>query len=216
MLPIRIAATYNINRYLYNKSAFYDQLRNMRIIESDQILSNLEVRQDPDFIQAEALLGTSCAHITDNGRVLTVYVPKNAKAQKVCYLSGLPKAFTEWLGPSFNVREEVAKILTLVFVSDKAILNDVLDDQGIVKLSFEDKDAIETGSRDEEEAYYNVEEPERSKDHPWDLHNDRKDTRKTPSTKQGVFDFHALQSALLNVDNADKILPRKGGLFANY
>lgn len=216
MVSIRIAATCSSGRYFKNESAFYEQLRTIRTIESDQISSTLKVFQDSQFIESEAALGTACAHISENGGGLTVYVPKNAKAQEICYLSKLPKLFAKWLKPSYHYGQDLVTLLTLVFASDKAILNDILDDQGIVKLSFEDKDVIENGSSDGEEGYFDVEEPSRSKDNAPDLHNDGKDTQKAAFTHKGVFDFNDLKSALPDLDTADGILPGKGGLFGNY
>ncbi|KIL94318.1 hypothetical protein FAVG1_02881 [Fusarium avenaceum] len=212
----RIAATYNSSRYLHNESAFYEQLRNMRTIGSDRISSTLKVRQESNLIQSEAALGTACAHIAENGGGLTVYVPKNAKAQEICYLSRLPEAFVKWFWLSPVGNEELVKVLTLAFATDKAILNDVLDDQGIAKLSFEDKDGIENGSSDGEEEYFDVEEPKSSKDHAPDSQTVGKDTQKATSTQPGVFDFNDLKSALPSLDRVDKSLPAKGGLFGNY
>ncbi|KAG5656743.1 hypothetical protein KAF25_010296, partial [Fusarium avenaceum] len=211
-----IAATYNSSRYLHNESAFYEQLRIMRTFESDRISSTLKVRQESNLIHSEALLGTAYAHIAENGEGLTVYVPKDSKAQEICYLSKLPKAFAQWLMPSFYDEEELTKVLTLVFASDKTILNDVLDDQGIVKLSFEDKDVIENGNSDGEEEYFDVEEPKRSKDNAPDLHNEGKDAQKAAFTQEGIFDVNELKSALPNLDKADRFLPGKGGLFGTH
>jgi hypothetical protein len=188
----------------------------MRIIESDQISSTLKVFQDFNFIHSETALGTTCAHIAENGRMLTVHVPKNAKAQDICYLSRLPKAFAEWLKPPYDAEEEVIRLLTLVFATDKDILDDVLDDQGIMNLSFAEKDAGEIENSDGEEESYDIEVLKRSKDHTSDLHNDRKDTRKVAFTEQGVFNFHGLQSTISNIENAEKALPGDEGWFANF
>ncbi|SPJ70393.1 uncharacterized protein FTOL_00121 [Fusarium torulosum] len=211
----RIAANYSSPRYLNNKSAFYQQLRTMRTIESDQISSTLKLYQGSDVIQSEAVLGTACAHIAESGRELTVYVPKNAKAQEICYISRLPKAFAEWLEPSVHTQEQVVKALTLVFATEKAMLDDILDDQGIMQLSFEDEDAIESEVSDGEEEYYDIEEPKISNGHASDLQDDGKDTRKAAFPQQRVFDFNDLQSALPNLEKADKSLPGKVGLSEN-
>lgn len=187
----------------------------MRTIESDQISSTLKLYQGSDVIQSEAVLGTACAHIAESGRELTVYVPKNAKAQEICYISRLPKAFAEWLEPSVYTQEQVVKALTLVFATEKAMLDDILDDQGIMQLSFEDEDAIESEVSDGEEEYYDIEEPKISNGHASDLQDDGKDTRKAAFPQQRVFDFSDLQSALPNLEKADKSLPGKVGLSEN-
>ncbi|KAM0245885.1 hypothetical protein ACHAP5_005035 [Fusarium lateritium] len=204
-------------------SLFWNLGPKVRHLSSEvmEITSVVAIDESPvllgsDIITSEAVLGTACAHIAEAGGKLTVYVPKNAKAQDICYLSRLPKAFALWLEPWFYNKAQVVKLLSLVFATDKCILDDILDDHGIMQLSFEDEDTIENESSDGEEEYYDVKEPKRPKDHTLSLNDDGKDTRKADLPRQDVFNLQGLQSALKNLDKADESLPRKGGLFGDY
>ncbi|KAF4331984.1 hypothetical protein FBEOM_14228 [Fusarium beomiforme] len=140
----RVAATFRSPRFQHGERHLFEQLRAMRVLEVDRISSILKMSQNGELYRAE--LSTASEHIDETGGQLAIYVPRERRAQEICFGSVLPSKFAAWLmrNPDTNidgnVEVDAVNALTSIFASDQAVLGDILDDQGIIGLHFEDPD----------------------------------------------------------------------------
>ncbi|KAF4494384.1 ATPase-like, ATP-binding domain [Fusarium agapanthi] len=141
-------------RFEDNPLGVYEQLRTMRVVEVERISSVLKIFQNKQSF--EIPVATANEHIEDSTGILTIYVPKERRAQELCFGSVLPRKFAAWLmrspkspadGP---VETDIVKILTAVFAIERFVLDDVLDDQGILTVSFDNRDEEDNSDEAEE------------------------------------------------------------------
>lgn len=101
-------------------------------------------------------MATANEHIDDSTGKLVIYVPRERRAQEFCFASVLPRKLAAWLMrplKSLNdvpVESEAIRALTSIFASGTSALDDILNDQGILDLSFENEDE---GYSEEDEGY---------------------------------------------------------------
>ncbi|KAF5723346.1 hypothetical protein FMUND_1980 [Fusarium mundagurra] len=137
---------YHISRPRFedNPLGLYEQLRTLRVVEVEKISSVLKIFQNKQSF--EIPVATANEHIEDSTGNLTIYVPKDRRAQELCFASVLPRKFAAWLMRSSKnlidgpVETDIVKVLTAVFASERFVLDDVLDDQGILTVSFDNQD----------------------------------------------------------------------------
>ncbi|CAF3608899.1 unnamed protein product [Fusarium graminearum] len=150
----RVAATFNSPRFEDDPIGLYEQLRTMKIVEVDRISSVLKIFQNKQPFEVH--VATANEHIDDSTGGLTIYVPKDRRAQELCFGSVLPRKLGAWLmrrskslidGP---IETEAVKALTAIFATERFVLDDVLDAQGILQVSFEDEDGESYSSETEE------------------------------------------------------------------
>lgn len=116
----------------------------MKVLEVEGISSVLKLSQNGG--RYEARLSTASEHIDEPAGNLTIYVPRDRRAQEVCFGSVLPRKFAAWLmrnphtNIDGNVEVDIINALTSIFASDRAVLDEILDDQGMIQLQFEDPD----------------------------------------------------------------------------
>ncbi|KAF4959046.1 hypothetical protein FGADI_1924 [Fusarium gaditjirri] len=140
----RVAATFRSARFQHGETHLYNQLRAMKVLEVDEISSILRLGQNGQ--KYEAKHSTASEHIDEPAGNLTIYVPRDRRAQEICFGSVLPRKFAAWLmrnphtNIDGNVEIDVINALTSIFASDRAVLDEILDDQGMIQLQFEDPD----------------------------------------------------------------------------
>ncbi|KAF5680457.1 hypothetical protein FDENT_8396 [Fusarium denticulatum] len=141
-------------RFEDNPLGLYEQLRTMRVVEVERISSVLKIFQNKQSF--EIPVATANEHIEDSTGNLTIYVPKDRRAQELCFGSVLPRKFAAWLmhsptsltdGP---IETDIVKVLTAVFASERFVLDDILDDQGILTVSFNNQDEEDNSDEAEE------------------------------------------------------------------
>ncbi|KAH6874355.1 hypothetical protein B0T10DRAFT_205754 [Thelonectria olida] len=156
----RVAATFNSPRFKYDPGRLYEQLRTMTVMEIDEISSVLEMSQNGQRFQVEVAVANE--HIEETSERLMIYVPEKRRAQELCFGSVLPRKLAAWLmrHPTSHiegmVEVDAVNALTSIFACDQSVLEDILDDQGIFQVSFEnedegDDDEDEDGEEEEEE-----------------------------------------------------------------
>ncbi|CZR37438.1 uncharacterized protein FPRO_02302 [Fusarium proliferatum ET1] len=150
----RVASTFNSPRFEDDPLGLYEQLRTMRVVEVERISSVLKIFQNKQSF--EIPVATANEHIEDSTGELTIYVPKERRAQELCFGSVLPRKFAAWLmhtsksstnGP---IETDIVKVLTAVFASERFVLDDVLDDQGILTVPFDNRDEEDNSDEAEE------------------------------------------------------------------
>ncbi|RGP71733.1 hypothetical protein FLONG3_7037 [Fusarium longipes] len=140
----RVAANFNSPRFRHDPLECYEVLHTMDVIEVDEISSVLKMSQNGQSF--ESRIATASEHIAELGGKLTIYVPRESKAQELCFGSVLPRKLAAWLmrHPDTNIdgNIEVDAILALasIFASDKLVLGEILDDQGIIQIPFDNND----------------------------------------------------------------------------
>ncbi|GES62023.1 chaperone protein htpG [Aspergillus terreus] len=102
---LRIAVHFQSPRAMKNEAGFFEILKNIDVRETDGITSELHVNQDGKDIKVE--VGQSELHLEDNDSGLKIYVPRNEKAQFLCFLDRMPRALLEWIltEPSTGISE---------------------------------------------------------------------------------------------------------------
>ncbi|KAF5228970.1 hypothetical protein FANTH_14368 [Fusarium anthophilum] len=149
-------------RFEDNPLGLYAQLRTMRVVEVEKISSVLRIFQNKQSF--EIPVATANEHIEDSTGNLTIYVPKERRAQELCFGSVLPRKFAAWLMRSSKsttdgpVETDIVKVLTAVFASERFVLDDVLDDQGILTVSFDNEDEEDNNDEAEEHQVEDQEE----------------------------------------------------------
>ncbi|KAF5624990.1 ATPase-like ATP-binding domain protein [Fusarium sp. NRRL 52700] len=148
-------------RFEDNPLGLYEQLRTMRVVEVERISSVLRIFQNKQSF--EVPVATANEHIEDSTGNLTIYVPKERRAQELCFGSVLPRKFAAWLMRSSKITDgqvetDIVKVLTAVFASERFVLDDVLDDQGILTVSFDNQDEEDNSDEAEEHQTENQEE----------------------------------------------------------
>ncbi|KAJ4011027.1 hypothetical protein NW766_007659 [Fusarium irregulare] len=144
------AKAYHITRprFRENRTECYEALRTMDVREVDEISSVLKMNQNGH--PAESRVATASEHISEIGGKLTIYVAKEPKAQDISFGSVLPRKLASWLmmNPNTNrlgsVEAEMVSALTSIFASDKSVLDEILDDQGIIQIPFDNDDEDES------------------------------------------------------------------------
>ncbi|CZR46625.1 uncharacterized protein FPRO_12075 [Fusarium proliferatum ET1] len=140
----RVAATFRSPRSQHSEPNLYNQLRAMKVLEVEGISSVLKLSQNGR--QYEATLSTASEHIDEPAGNLIIYVPRDRRAQELCFGSVLPRRFATWLmrnphtNIDGNVEVDIINALTSIFASDRAVLGEILDDQGMIELQFKDPD----------------------------------------------------------------------------
>jgi hypothetical protein len=120
----------------------------MAVKEVDEITSILKINQNGH--PYTATLSTAREHIADRDRDIVIFVPRERRAQEICFGSVLPRRFAAWLmrdpltNIDGNVEVDMVTALTSIFASDRCGLDEILDDQGIIPVSFEDDEDEES------------------------------------------------------------------------
>ncbi|KAI8670009.1 hypothetical protein NCS56_00804700 [Fusarium sp. Ph1] len=165
----RVAATFHSPRFEDNPGQVYEQLRTMTVLEVDGISSVLEMFQNKQLFRVE--VATANEHIDDKtSERLMIYVPRERRAQELCFCSVLPRKFAGWLmrrsttdgeGP-VEVEVDAVNALTSIFACDRSVLDDILDDQGIIQVSLENKDQGDDDEDGEQEVEVEEEQQRQS------------------------------------------------------
>ncbi|KAH7166472.1 hypothetical protein EDB81DRAFT_713041 [Dactylonectria macrodidyma] len=186
----RVASTFHSPRFQYDQEGLYEQLRTMTVIEIEGISSVLEIFQNRQSFQVEVT--TANVHIDDEtSEELTIYVPKKRREREFCFCSVLPRKLAAWLmrhptsleeGP---VEIDAVIALTSIFACDQSVLDDILDYQGILQVTFEnedeghddeDEDEVEDEGREEEQ-----EQEQQQSDNPLGTEDSSSEQQMTPT-----------------------------------
>ncbi|KAL5362015.1 hypothetical protein BJX96DRAFT_153271 [Aspergillus floccosus] len=141
---LRVAATFNSPRYHANPSGLYELLRMARIEATDGVFSILRISQDGVVVDVEELIGK--LHISEEPSGLVVYVPKDKKAQELCFCDLLPKHLIDWLmrDPATqipdNIESDAVTIISIILSIDPSATDLILERHGIVEIDVPNED----------------------------------------------------------------------------
>ncbi|KAI1418939.1 hypothetical protein F5Y12DRAFT_780524 [Xylaria sp. FL1777] len=127
--------------------AFYQLLQNSTVLESDEIKSELHIQEDDCTLKVEQFQAE--LHIDAIGDTLRIYVPKDTVRQDICFLYNLPSALYKWMmedsdaAVSIQESEQAKRIIQSVLTANPSSLELLLEKEGVVELSFPEKQALE-------------------------------------------------------------------------
>ncbi|KAK7596885.1 hypothetical protein V3481_003491 [Fusarium oxysporum f. sp. vasinfectum] len=140
----RVASTFDTYGTYSDAATLFHRLKTLRVVEVSKMFSALEMVQDEQIIRSTPK--PTVAHISNNTTDFTIYVPNDKKAQQRCLFSALPRVLEKWLRQDNYSRHtsEVLSSLTSIIASDISVLDEILEDQGIIELPFERHDIDDT------------------------------------------------------------------------
>ncbi|KAJ9427185.1 hypothetical protein QL093DRAFT_2631144 [Fusarium oxysporum] len=140
----RVASTFDTYGTYSDAATLFHRLKTLRVVEVSKMSSALEMVQDEQIIRSTPK--PTIAHISNNTTDFTIYVPNDKKAQQRCLFSALPRVLEKWLSQDNYSRHtsEVLSSLTSIIASDISVLDEILEDQGIIELPFERHDIDDT------------------------------------------------------------------------
>ncbi|KAJ4166653.1 hypothetical protein NW765_007897 [Fusarium oxysporum] len=140
----RVASTFDTYGTYSDAATLFHRLKTLRVVEVSKMSSALEMVQDEQIIRSTPK--PTVAHISNNTTDFTIYVPNDKKAQQRCLFSALPRVLEKWLSQDNYSRHtsEVLSSLTSIIASDISVLDEILEDQGIIELPFERHDIDDT------------------------------------------------------------------------
>lgn len=129
-----------------DQQAFYDLLRNIEIRETDGISAELHLNQDGNDIKVE--LNRSELYIREHNSMLTIYVPRDRKAQDICFYQRVPRDFLEWImtDPLTQISEKTSgraeMAMMKAFQAPNDCISTILDRDGIVSVEISSTDSV--------------------------------------------------------------------------
>jgi hypothetical protein len=148
----RVAVHFKSPRARKNEGAFYELLRNIEVCETDGISSELHLNQDGKDIKVE--LSKSELHLQESDTKLTVYVPRDAQAQYLCFLDRVPRALLEWMmtepatGICEALSERALNVTHRILQAQREYIGLTLDRAGIRSIDTPEADLEATEAED--------------------------------------------------------------------
>ncbi|KAL1877359.1 hypothetical protein VTK73DRAFT_8654 [Phialemonium thermophilum] len=139
---VRVAATYKSPRVRGGCEELYALLRRAKTLETDKITAELLLSQDGRQLRVEKDAAT--LHIREGASELTIYVPRDRRAQEICFTSKLPRCLYEWLmtDPTTRISDtlspEAINVVQSVLSVKEFALSEVLDEHGISSIDIPD------------------------------------------------------------------------------
>jgi hypothetical protein len=109
--------------------SLYNTLLATDVYRSDGFSKTLTLRQGGGRITVES--GKANLHIKEDNETLTLFVPRDSTARERCYLSQLPNRLLGYLAISDTAAKST---LTAVLTCSQAVLDDLLEDNGIIEV----------------------------------------------------------------------------------
>ncbi|KAF0643247.1 hypothetical protein FPSE5266_06898 [Fusarium pseudograminearum] len=143
----RVAETFNSYGPYGNALSLYNMLRKLKVAKVDNMSIDLLLYQDDEVFTSRSSQKT-IAYISEHIDSMAIYVNYDDNNEKLCLFSTLPRKLQQWLmqdlGSLCFEPFEVTNALTSIFACDVGILDDILDDQGMAQLSFENLDKVQS------------------------------------------------------------------------
>jgi hypothetical protein len=127
---IRCAVHYKSHKVRDGDWSLYNTLLAADVYQSDGFSKTLVLCQGGRRITVES--GKANLHIKEDKKHLTLYVPREGIARERCYLSQLPERLLGYLAISDTAAKST---LTAILTGSQSVLNDILEDSGIVQVS---------------------------------------------------------------------------------
>jgi hypothetical protein len=126
---IRCAVHFKSHKVRDGDRSLYNTLLTTDVYRSDGFSKTLTLRQGGGRITVES--GKANLHIREDNKTLTLFVPRDSIARERCYLSQLPSRLLGYLAISDTAAKST---LTAVLTCSQAVLDDLLEDNGIIEV----------------------------------------------------------------------------------
>lgn len=142
---LSIAGTFNSPRYQADPLKLYKLLRTASIEATDGIVSILRISQDGKVADVEELIGK--LHISEEASRLTIYVPRDKKAQELCFCDLLPRQLVDWLmrDPTTQILDKIesdaVNVMTMILSIDPSATDLVLERQAVIEVDIPNDDS---------------------------------------------------------------------------
>jgi len=122
------------------------------VIESPDLTTDFELIQgDTTFRTA---LNKRTLHIVESSSILLIYVPKNPARRELCYRRVLPEKLLKFLmkerwSTNIKVEPSAAALIADILTCSEGVLDDILEDAGVIPALFPDELAVKRKSDQE-------------------------------------------------------------------
>ncbi|VTO91991.1 unnamed protein product [Fusarium graminearum] len=168
----RVAETFKSYGPYGNALSLYIMLRKMKIAKVDNMSIDLLLCQDDEVFMSRSSEKT-IAYISEHIDSMAIYVNYDDSDEQLCLFSTLPRKLQQWLMQDlrklFFEPFEVTNALTSIFACDADILDDILHDQGMAELPFENLDKVQS------KPYTGAQQPRVDQDKPFTMPIQSKD-----------------------------------------
>lgn len=144
LFSLSIAATFNSPRYQADPLALYELLQTASVEATDGIVSILRISQDGKVADVEELIGK--LHISEEASRLSIYIPRDRKAQELCFCDLLPRQLVDWLmrNPTTQILEKVEShainVMSMILHIPPFAADLVLERQGVIEIDIPNED----------------------------------------------------------------------------
>ncbi|KAH8702222.1 hypothetical protein BGW36DRAFT_289384 [Talaromyces proteolyticus] len=219
----RCALHYRSSKVQTNGQEVYHKFRQALIYESDGFTKHLRLSYGD--LTVNAVSDRGIFHLEDVHGTLILFVPRDDKQREKCYLTQLPNALERYL---LIDNPGASKVFLLVIQASRHVLDDVLDEDGIVRIPESDLRSFERAvERDSlgEEIYVDIsiERPDSSSDTTYESVSEEpinNRPNRSPSTSfsvsneiQSITSHSRSSSSYVAVDRAE-LLPEPASLTA--
>ncbi|KAJ5982538.1 hypothetical protein N7451_012638 [Penicillium sp. IBT 35674x] len=141
---LRVAATFNSPRYHANDAELYELLRTANIEVAETIVTVLRISQGSTPVDVEERIAK--LHISEDAALLSIYLPRDRKAQELCFCDLLPRKVVDLLmrDPVTQILEsfddEMVRVMIMIFSIHPAALDLVLDREGVAEIEVVNED----------------------------------------------------------------------------
>jgi hypothetical protein len=125
----RCAVHFKSHKVRDGDRSLYQTLLATDVYRSDGFSKTLTLHQGGGRITVES--GKANLHIKEDGKNLTLFVPRDSTARERCYLSQLPNQLLGYLAISDTAAKST---LTAVLTGSQSVLDDLLEDYGIIEV----------------------------------------------------------------------------------
>ncbi|KAJ5263150.1 hypothetical protein N7478_010755 [Penicillium angulare] len=131
-------------RYHANDAELYELLRTANIEVTETIVTLLRISQGSTPVDVEERIAK--LHISEDASLLSIYLPRDRKAQEVCFCDLLPRKVVDLLmrDPVTQILEpfddEMVRVMIMIFGVHPAALDLVLDREGVAEIEIVNED----------------------------------------------------------------------------
>jgi hypothetical protein len=124
----------------------YHKLQNALVYESDGFTKHLQLSYGNQTVKAISDRGTF--HLEDENGTMRLFIPNDKMQRERSSMTELPKALGRYL--LIDGSPQASKILLLVLNATTGVLDEILDDEGIVRIPDSDFAAFEQAEESED------------------------------------------------------------------
>ncbi|KAJ5189913.1 hypothetical protein N7472_008927 [Penicillium cf. griseofulvum] len=157
---LRVAGTFQSPRYHADRLGLYRLLRTANIEVADNIVTLLRIAQGGRTVDVEETVAK--LHFSEQASILSIYLPRDKKAQELCYCDLLPRKLVDWLtrDPVTQILEpidaDMVKVMMMICNIHPSAAYLILDREGVAEIDIPNED-IEVDDEIHSEASYSSE-----------------------------------------------------------